>query len=229
MNFTTIFETKQIQGLVVKLLNTFERLTGIINGIPVTFYANFSWISQNYYFNDQAELIIGLSNLNQVLDNENATIIINRLDNYISNHFINKDWSCHSSFNYSGMTASKDIFATDQALLIRVNVLFERLKFANYTTVTLKEIFSANEGFYSSIGDNQTQYLLDQVKILLALQELIILKNSLFPTDTVPHGPAASSWGIEVFILTFVVYILCQDISRKRKDPSKKSRRKKEG
>lgn len=227
--FTNIFQTETVLDLVIKLLRTFERLTGINNGIPTTFFFNLSWISQIYYFKEHAELLIGLDNLNQVIENENITIIKNRVDTYISNYFINKDWSCPSSFNLSSMIASKDVFATDQALLIRVNVLFERLNFANYTAITLIEDFSANKGFYSTVTNNQTQYLIDQVLILLAFQELILLENKLLSTDTVPHGPAASSWGIEVIILSLILILLHRNINRKRKYLSKASRKEKEG
>lgn len=216
LNHPTLFNKENLQNFAVKIIETLDQLIGSANGIPISFYSNRSWLSPIYQFKDQGELILSLNRLNTVFDIISIDSILTRVDDFISNYFVKQDWSCSSKYNFTSMEASNEVFAQDQALLIRSHVIFDRLTYAKYTVDTLRNLFNApNNGFYSSIKDQQTQYLIDQIYILLAFQELI-------EHETEQEASASGAWGFEILLIVFILLLVKRGLRRKRKSLKKR-------
>jgi hypothetical protein len=196
------------------MIDTIDQLIGNTNGFPDTFYSNQSWLSPIYQFKHQGELLLTLNQLNTVFEMNYIDSILNRVDTFISN-FVLQDWSCSSKFNLTSMQASNEVFVQDQALLIRSHIIFERSQYAKYTANSLRNLFSApNNGFYSSLNDQQTQYLIDQIHILLAFQELI-------EHESEREASASGAWGFEILLIAFILLLVKRGLMRKRKSLKK--------
>ncbi|MFX0181828.1 MAG: hypothetical protein ACFE95_02000 [Candidatus Hodarchaeota archaeon] len=210
-NHPTLFTQDNLQNYAIKIIETIDQLIGYPYGIPLSFYSNKSWLSPIYQFKDQGELVLSLNRLKALFDISSIDSILTRVDDFISNYFVNQDWSCSPKYNFTSMEASDEVFAQDQALLIRSHVIFERLTYAKYTVDALRNQFYApNNGFYSSIKDQQTQYLIDQVHILLAFQELIELETEV-------EVSASGAWGFEILLIVFILVLAKRGLTRKRK------------
>ena len=204
-SFPELFNLGTIRGYGKNVIETIDQLTNITNGIPETFDANLSWISHIYHCKHHGELILALDQFSEVLDvGISVTPLINRLDIFISNYLTWDDWSCNATYDFLNHVKSDEILSGDQSLIIRCNVLFEKLQYSKNTARALiKKLKAPTSGFYSSSTDQNNQYLLDQIQILLAFQELIQLELAVsFITY-----PAASSWGLGVLILMMVILV----------------------
>jgi hypothetical protein len=202
LSHSNLYNQEKVQNYITKIIDTFDQVIRITNGLPDFFYSNRSWISPIYTFKHQGELLLALERLNRVFEIVTLDSIINRVDDFISNFFVKQDWSCNPKYNITSMAAFTGAYVQDQTLLIRTQVMSERLTYAKYASNKLRNLFNApNNGFYSSLEDRETQSLMDQIYILLAFHELLELDLELM------EG-AAASWGVEVILLVLVILLV---------------------
>ncbi|UCG01389.1 MAG: hypothetical protein JSW11_17440 [Candidatus Heimdallarchaeota archaeon] len=205
VNFPNLFNLSLLSDYARQTVETLDQLTNRTNGIPNFFDINSSEVSPIFYSKHQGNLILALNKLNNEFDiGSSVSLLISRINTFIGNHLINEDWSYSAYYNSSNRKDSDEILASDQSVIIRCKVLFERLRHGQYITGTLIEKLEApNSGFYSSSKDQNLQYLLDQVQILLAVQELILLESIIYPSSEIPHG--AATWGFGVLLIIFSI------------------------
>ncbi len=210
-SFPELFNLSTIRGYGKNVLETLYQLTNITNGIPETFDSKLSWISHIYHCKHHGELILALNQFDEALDvGFSVTPLINRLDIFIRN-YLEKEGSCNATYDFLNRVKSDEILAGDQSLIIRCNVFFEYLQYSkNIARELIKKLRAPTIGFYSSSTDQNNQYLLDQIQILLAFQELIQLEMVV---SFITYPSAASSWGLGVFLLMMVILV---PLKRKR-------------
>ncbi len=210
-SFPELLNLSTIRYYGKNVLETLDQLTNITNGIPETFDANLTWISHIYHCKHHGELILALDQFDEALDvGFSASPLITRLDIFIRN-FLEQEGSCNSTYDFLNQVKSDEILAGDQSLIIRCNVIFEYLQYSKNVALELIKKFKAPTiGFYSSSTDQNNQYLLDQIQILLAFQELIQLEKAV---SVITYPSAASSWGLGVFLLMMVILV---PLKRKR-------------
>ncbi|MFX0212190.1 MAG: hypothetical protein ACFFDT_39820 [Candidatus Hodarchaeota archaeon] len=216
INFPTIFDISILTNYAQKAVETIAEITSNTNGIPEYFDINSSHSSTIFRCRHQGELILALHQLDSAYQiGSLVNLLINRINKFITNHLRSKDWSCSEYCNSSNRERSKSIFASDQSLIIRCNVLLEYLQNGKYISGELiEELEAPNSGFYSSSIDQNSQYLLDQVQILLAFNDLILLESIIFPTES---KEGSASWGFGLFyIILSVSFILVKRKWRKR-------------
>ncbi|MFX1283584.1 MAG: hypothetical protein ACFFB5_08010 [Promethearchaeota archaeon] len=213
--FPNLFNLSLLHNNAKNLVETLDQLTNKTYGIPESFYANLSWTSPIYNCKEQGDLILALHRLDNALHLDfSLDPLINRLNKFIGNYLINLDWSCNKYYNFTNRKPSEGILASDQSLIIRCNVFFENLQYGKYVAVSLIEKLQApNSGFYPSLSDQSSQHLLDQIQILLAFQELILLESIIIP----PSSIAAASWGFGVFLIILPILFTLKRRVRKRK------------
>ncbi|MFX0151033.1 MAG: hypothetical protein ACFFAJ_09655 [Candidatus Hodarchaeota archaeon] len=219
LSHSNLFNQEIVQNYITKMIDTFDQVIGITNGLPDSFYSNRSWISPIYTFKHQGELFLALERLNTVFEIIKIDSILDRVDDFISNYFVKQDWSCSPKFNITSMTVFTGAYVQDQTLLIRTQVMSKRLTYAKYASNKLQNLFNApNNGFYSSLEDRQTQSLMDQIYILLAFHELLELELELM-------GQAGASWGVEFMLLALVLLLGKRGYFRRRKSWKKREKK----
>ncbi|MFX1508370.1 MAG: hypothetical protein ACFFDC_19990, partial [Promethearchaeota archaeon] len=206
-NFPTIFNISILTDYARKAVETIVEITNKTNGIPEYFDINSSQSSSIYRCRHQGELILALNQLDFAYQiGSTVDILINRINKFIINHLRNKDWSCSEYYNSSNRKRSEHILASDQSLIIRCYVLFEHLQSGKYISEKLIEKLEApNSGFYPSSTDRNSQNLIDQVQILLAFNDLIMLESQIYPTEP---KEGAASWGFGLFSIILLVSVL---------------------
>ncbi|MHA2245980.1 MAG: hypothetical protein ACXADY_13540 [Candidatus Hodarchaeales archaeon] len=207
VEFSNIFNLSLLDNYANNAVETLDQLTERTTGIPEFFKLNSSQSSSIFHSKHQGRLILALNQLDNAFDvGSSVNLLLNRLNKFITNHLINEDWSVSAYYNSSNpkREPSDEILASDQSLIIRCNVLFEHLQYGKYIAGALIEKFEAlNSGFYSSSIDQNSQYLLDQIQILLAFQDLILLESMMYPSTEGPSDGAAT-WGFGVFLIIFL-------------------------
>ncbi len=200
VKFTNLFNLSLLNDYAKNAVETLDQLTDRTTGIPESFDVNLSQSSSIFHSKHQAKLILALNWLDNSFDiGSSVNLLINRLNKFITNHLFNEDWSYSAYYNSSNRERSDEILAGDQSLIIRCKVLFEHLQSGKYIAGELIEKLKApNSGFYSSSTDQNLQYLLDQVQILLAFQDLILLESIIYPPT---EGPSAATWGFGVILI----------------------------
>ncbi|MFX0122558.1 MAG: hypothetical protein ACFFAE_02915 [Candidatus Hodarchaeota archaeon] len=216
--FPNLFNLSLMNNYSKNAVETLDQLTITSNGIPESFDLISSQSSSIFHTKHQGGLILALNRLRSVADvGPSVNLIINRLNKFITNHLVNEDWSCSAYYNTSNREQSKEILASDQSLIIRCNVLFEHLRYGKFIASSLIDKLEApNSGFYSSSMDQNSQYLLDQINILLAFQDLILLESIMYPPT---EGPGAASWSFGIILIILTI----SSISFKRKFCKEKS------
>ncbi|MFX0172823.1 MAG: hypothetical protein ACFE9L_12975 [Candidatus Hodarchaeota archaeon] len=219
LSHSNLYNQEKVQNYLTKMVDSFDQVIRITNGLPDSFYSNRSWISPIYTFKHQGELLLALERLNTVFEIVTIDSILNRVDGFISNYFVKQDWSCSPKFNITSLTVFTGAYVQDQTLLIRTQVMSERLTYAKYTANKLRNLFSApNNGFYSSLEDRETQSLMDQIYILLTFHELLELDSELMDY-------AGALWGVEFMLLALILLLVKRGYSRRR-DSLKKLQKK---
>jgi hypothetical protein len=221
VNFPTIFEISILTNYAQKAVETIVEITSKTTGVPEYFDINSSQSSTIFRCKHQGELILALNQLDSAYQiGSSIDILINRINKFITNHLISEDWRCSEYYNSSNrddLGRSDSIFASDQSLIIRCNVLLEHLQYGKYISGKLiEELEASNSGFYSSSTDQSSQYLLDQIQILLAFNDLILLESIIYPPTE-----GAASWGFGLLSIMFSVsFVLVKRKWRKRTSSS---------
>ncbi|MFX1249721.1 MAG: hypothetical protein ACFFB2_20680, partial [Promethearchaeota archaeon] len=222
--FPTLFNVSMLNDYAKNTVVTLDQLTDRTTGIPEFFDLNSSRSSSIFHSREQGELILALNCLENAFSiGSSIEFLIDRLNKFITNHLINEDWTCSAYYNSSNPLhqPSDEIRASDQGLIIRCKVLFEHLGPSKYIADSLIEKLKApNSGFYSSSTNLNSQHLLDQLQILLAFQDLILLESMIYPPTgetselTTGEEPAAgATW--ETSMLLIILSISCIPLKRK--------------
>ena len=205
INQQTLFNNTQVENIALEIINKFSSLTANLKGIPDSFSANLSWLSPIYKYKDQGRLILSLDRIINILT-PISTIkdLILKLSNF-QDDFREEDWSLSSEYNHTSKNSNQEFFLTDQAIGVRANTKLEKLNVASYLINTIRTKFEASDSsYYSSIDNHQTQYLLDQLYLLLSFEEYLVLETSLHPTTTIQS--ATSLLGL-ISILSLLILI----------------------
>ncbi len=197
------------------LLETLETLTDSTIGLPHKFEANLTSSSDLFYSHHQSNMFLALNNLESLLGSvQEISMLTNRLYNYITDVFLQQDWSVAFSYNETASDLSSILILNDQLLYIRTNILKQKRNFADYTLGMVRSNFAtANSRYYTSSEDYENQFLIDHIHLLLSFEEFLKLEKPSTTTDetattTDDEGPGAASYAGEfISILALLVYI----------------------
>ncbi|MHA2096420.1 MAG: hypothetical protein ACW98F_17515, partial [Candidatus Hodarchaeales archaeon] len=148
-------------------------------------------------------------------------VLILRLSNF-NDKFSEEDRSLSSEFNDTSKTTNQAYFLTDQAIGVRVNTVLKKQNVASYLINMIRTKFEASDySYYSSINNNQTQYLLDQLCLLLSYEEYLELETSLYPTFTsTTTGPASATSFLGLGALLSLIILIPMKRKLKKGPPS---------
>ncbi|PWI46748.1 hypothetical protein CEE45_15275 [Candidatus Heimdallarchaeota archaeon B3_Heim] len=212
----TPFNFNIITEKAILLLNTIYTLTEPTDGLPESFDHNLTRVSDVFYSHHQAAMILVLDKLSSLLGSFSIiNTLANRLNNYLTNIFLQQNWSIAFNYNQTSHNLSSKIVLTDQILFIRVNILQNKRNFADYTISTVKSSFgSENSSYFTANDDQETQFLTDHVYLLLSFEEFLKLETtattytSTEPEETSAEQPDAAGFAWEfTIILTVLVFI----------------------
>jgi len=183
INQQTLFNNTQVENIALEVIDKLSSLITSGKGIPKSFSTNSSWISPIYKYTDQGTLIISLDMIRNLLSPISAIeILILRLNGF-NDKFREEDNSLSSEYNDSSKTTDQEFFLTDQAIGVRVSTILGKLNVANYLINTIRTKFMATDSsYYSTIQNHQTQYLLDQLYLILSFEEYLVLNTSIYPS-----------------------------------------------
>jgi hypothetical protein len=210
-----LFMTNSTSEKATLLLETLKIVTDSTTGLPHRFNANGSSTSDLFYSQHQSNMILSISNLEFLLGSvQIISTLINRFYNYITDIFLQEDWSVAFSYNVTASDLSSIIFLDDQLLYIRANIFKQKRNFADYSLGMVRSNFETmNSTYYTSSEDYNNQFLIDHIHLLLSFEEFLKLEK----TDTTSEGPettsheptgAASYGGEFISILFFSIYII---------------------
>ncbi len=211
----SVFNLSITQEIAIQLLETLNFLTITTDGLPESFEYNITIPSPIFYSYQQSEMILALNQLRSLLG---ALTIIDslstRLNNFLTNFFLQQDWSIAYRYNQTSDELSDKIFLLDQLFFIRMNILHEKRNFAEYTLSIVRSTFGTeNSSYFTSNEDSENQFLIDHVNLLLTFEEFLKLEKTeshethTSTTETEePTGAAGYAWEFTI-IITVLVYI----------------------
>ncbi len=205
VNQQTLFNNTQVEGIALEIINKLSSLTASGKGIPDSFTSNLSWLSPIFTYKDQGNLMLSLNSLTNLLTSIPVIeVLILRLSEF-NDIFLEEDWSLSSEYNDSSKTTDQEYILTDHAIGVRANTILDKLNVASYLINMIRTKFEASDSsYYSSIPNHQTQYLLDQLYLLLSFEEYLVLETSLHPSTTIQS--ATSFLGL-ITILSLLILI----------------------
>ena len=183
VNQQVLFNHTQVEVIILEIMDKIDSLTANKKGFPESFSANLSWLSPIYKYKDQGNLILSLNRITNLL-HPISTIetLILRLSGF-TDIFREEDNSLSSEYNDSSKMTDQEFFLMDQAIGVRVSTILKKINVANYLVNSIRAKFEASDSsYYSSIHNHKTQYLLDQLFLILAFEEYLELNSSIYPS-----------------------------------------------